>query len=93
MEDAPAGSTLHAVAEEGVAIRDIAGVIGRHLDLPVVSVAAEDAAGHFTWLADFLAVDSPASGAVTSELLGWHPTQPGLIADLDQGHYFDQSSP
>jgi nucleoside-diphosphate-sugar epimerase len=89
IEEAPAGSTLHAVADEGVPIRDIAEVIGRHLDLPVVSLAPEDAGGHFTWLADFLAADSPASSTLTRELLGWHATHPGLIEDLDQGHYFD----
>jgi nucleoside-diphosphate-sugar epimerase len=91
LEEAPAGSTLHAVAEEGVPIRDIAAVIGRHLNLPVVSVAPEDAGGHFGWLSDFLAADSPASSTLTRELLGWHPTHPGLIDDLDQGHYFDSS--
>jgi len=88
LEKAPAGSTLHAVADEGVRIRDIAGVIGRHLNLPVVSVAPEDAAEHFTWLAHFLAADSPASSELTRELLGWQPSQSGLIADLDEGHYF-----
>ena len=88
LEKAPAGSTLHAVADEGVPIRDIAEVIGRHLSLPVVSVAPEAAAEHFTWLADFLAADSPASAALTRELLGWHPAHPGLIEDLDKGHYF-----
>jgi nucleoside-diphosphate-sugar epimerase len=88
LEQAPAGSTLHAVADEGVPIRDIAEVIGRHLDLPVVSISPEDAGEHFTWLAGFLASDSPASSALTRELLDWHPTHPGLIADLDQGHYF-----
>jgi nucleoside-diphosphate-sugar epimerase len=88
LEKAPAGSTLHAVAEEGVPIRDIAQAIGRHLDVPVVSVSPEDAGEHFTWLAHFLAADSPASSALTRELLDWQPTQPGLIADLDQGHYF-----
>ncbi|MEA2638320.1 MAG: hypothetical protein QOE18_1377 [Chloroflexota bacterium] len=71
-----------------MAIRDIAGVIGRHLDLPVVAIAPEDAAEHFTWLASFLAADSPASSALTRELLGWQPTHAGLIDDLDQGHYF-----
>jgi len=91
LENAPAGSTLHAVADEGVPIRDIADVIGRHLDVPVVSISPEEAAGHFTWLAHFLAVDSPASSTLTRELLGWHPTQPGLIDDLDKGHYFDKS--
>ena len=88
LEQAPAGSTLHAVADEGVPIRDIAEVTGRHLDLPVVSISPEDAGGHFAWLADFLAADSPASSTLTRELLGWHPTHPGLIDDLDKGHYF-----
>ncbi|HWF73524.1 MAG TPA: SDR family oxidoreductase [Solirubrobacteraceae bacterium] len=88
LEHAPAGSTLHAVADEGVPIRDIAEVIGRQLDVPVVSISPEDAGGHFTWLAGLLGVDSPASSALTRELLDWHPAQPGLIADLEQGHYF-----
>jgi nucleoside-diphosphate-sugar epimerase len=88
VEGAPAGSTLHAVAEEGVPIREVAEAIGRHLQLPVVSVAPEKAGEHFGWLGAFLALDSPASSALTRELLGWEPTQPGLIADLDQGHYF-----
>jgi nucleoside-diphosphate-sugar epimerase len=85
---APAGSALHAVAEEGVAIRDVAEVIGRHLGVPVVSIAPEDAGEHFGFLAALLALDAPASSAVTRDLLGWHPTQPGLLADLDAGHYF-----
>jgi len=89
VEDAPAGSTLHAVADEGVPIRDIAEVIGRHLSLPVVSIAPGDAAGHFTWLAQFLALDLPASSTLTRELTGWQPTQPGLIEDLEKGHYFN----
>jgi nucleoside-diphosphate-sugar epimerase len=88
VEKAPAGSTLHASAEEGVPIGDVAEVIGRHLDVPVVSISAEDAPEHFTWLAGFLGLDSPASSTQTQELLGWHPTHPGLIADLEQGHYF-----
>ena len=92
MENAPAGTTLHAVADEGVPIRDIAEVIGRHLNLPVVSISPHDAGGHFTWLAGFLAADSPASSALTRELLGWQPAQPGLIDDLDQGHYFRSPS-
>jgi len=91
LEQAPAGSTLHAVADEGVPIRDIAEVIGRHLEVPVDSIAPEQAGKHFTWLAGFLAADSPASSALTRELLGWQPSQPGLIADLDQGHYFRQA--
>jgi nucleoside-diphosphate-sugar epimerase len=92
LEQAPAGSTLHAVADEGVPIRAIAEVIGRHLDVPVVSISAEDAGAHFTWLAHFLAADSPASSTLTRELLGWHPTHPGLIDDLEKGHYFRDPS-
>jgi nucleoside-diphosphate-sugar epimerase len=88
LERAPAGSTLHAVADEGVAIRDIAACIGRNLGLPVVCIAPEDAGEHFTWMAGFLALDSPASSALTRELLGWQPARCGLIEDLDQGHYF-----
>jgi len=92
VEKAPAGSALHAVADEGVPIRDIAEVIGRHLDLPVVSISAEEAGEHFTWLASFLGLDSPASSALTREQLGWQPTHPGLIDDLDPGHYFHSES-
>jgi nucleoside-diphosphate-sugar epimerase len=88
LESAPAGSTLHAVADEGVPIRSVAEVIGRHLDLPVASISPDDAAGHFSWLAGFLGIDSPASSAHTRELLDWQPTAPGLIDDLDKGHYF-----
>ncbi|WP_438295155.1 SDR family oxidoreductase [Streptomyces sp. HUAS TT7] len=88
LEKAPAGSALHSVADEGVPIRDIAEVIGRHLNLPVVSISPEDAPGHFTWLADFLAADFPASSTLTRELLGWEPTQPRLMEDLEKGHYF-----
>jgi nucleoside-diphosphate-sugar epimerase len=92
VEKAPAGSTLHAVADEGVPIREVAEVIGRHLDVPVVSIPAEQAAGHFTWLGGFIGLDAPASSALTRELMGWQPTQPGLIEDLDKGHYFENPS-
>ena len=88
LEKAPAGSTLHAVADEGVPIRDIADVIGRHLNVPVVSIAPEDAGEYFTWLGGFIGLDSPASSTLTRELLEWQPAQPGLIDDLDKGHYF-----
>jgi nucleoside-diphosphate-sugar epimerase len=84
VEQAPAGSRLHAVGDEGVPIRDIAGVIGRHLNLPTASVPAES----FGFLGQILAIDQPASSALTQELLGWRPVQPGLIEDLDKGHYF-----
>ncbi|MFC9846422.1 SDR family oxidoreductase [Streptomyces sp. NPDC060223] len=92
LDKAPAGSTLHAVAEEGVPIRDVAEVIGRHLDIPVASIAPEDAGEHFGWLAGPLGVDSPVSSALTRELLGWQPAQPGLLKDLDKGHYFHPAS-
>jgi hypothetical protein len=85
---ADAGSALHAVADQGVPIRAIAEVIGQHLDLPVAAISPADAGEHFGWLAGFLAADSPASSTLTGELLGWHPTHPGLIEDLDKGHYF-----
>jgi len=88
VEQAPAGTTLHGVAEEGVTTRAIADAIGRNLGVPVVSIAPEDAAAQFIWLADFLQADSPTSNAITCDLLGWQPTHPGLIDDLDQGHYF-----
>lgn len=89
LEKAPTGSRLHAVADEGVPVRDIAGVIGRRLNLPVVAVSAEEAADHFGWLAYFLAIDAPASSALTREWMGWRPVQPALIPDLDHGGYFD----
>ena len=92
LEQAPPGSALHAVADEGVPIRAIAEVIGRHLNLPVVSIPPERAGEHFSWLAHFLAADSPASSTLTRELVGWQPTQPGLIDDLDKGHYFHNPS-
>ena len=88
VEQAPAGSVLHAVADEGVPIRAIADVIGRHLGEPVAAIAPEDAAAHFTWLGGLIGIDSPASSALTRELLGWQPVQPGLLDDLDKGHYF-----
>ncbi len=84
----PAGSTLHAVADEGVALRDVAEVVGRRLGLPTASVPPEEAAGHFGWLAAVLAADQPASSALTRELTGWRPVRPGLLADLEAGHYF-----
>ncbi|NBH06530.1 SDR family oxidoreductase [Amycolatopsis sp. SID8362] len=85
VERAPAGSMLHAVGDEGVPTRDIATAIGRHLNLPAASAPAED----FGFLGGLLSVDQPASAALTRELLGWQPTEPGLIEDIDKGHYFD----
>jgi nucleoside-diphosphate-sugar epimerase len=79
-----AGSRYNAVAEEGVAVRDIAEVIGRGLKVPVVSLSAEEAPAHFGWMAAFVGFDMPASSALTRERLGWNPTGPGLIADLEK---------
>jgi nucleoside-diphosphate-sugar epimerase len=92
LENAPAGSTLHAIADEGVPIRAVADVIGRQLGLPVAAVAPEDAAGHFGWLGAFIGLDSPASSRLTRELMGWQPTHPGLIDDLEKGHYFQYAA-
>lgn len=91
LESAPAGTILHAIAEEGVATRDIAEVIGRHLDLPVTSVPAESALDHFGWIGMFFALDVPASSALTRQRFGWEPAQVKLIDDLEQGHYFSSS--
>jgi nucleoside-diphosphate-sugar epimerase len=88
IEKAPAGSVLHGVADEGIAIREIAAVIGRHLDVPVVSISPEEAGEHFGFLARFLAADVPGSSALTQQRLGWTPTHADLLSDLDAGHYF-----
>jgi nucleoside-diphosphate-sugar epimerase len=87
--DAPAGTFLHAVAEEGVPVRDIAEVVGRHLNVPVTSIPSEAAVDHFGFVGQFFARDVWASSALTRERFGWAPVQPGLIADLDKGHYFN----
>ncbi len=92
IEVAPAGSVLHGVADEGIPTREIAETIGRHLELPVVSVAPDDVVEHFGFLGGFLLMDSPASNAITRETTGWEPTGPGLIEDLDKGHYFDEAA-
>lgn len=78
----------HGNAEEGVPFRDIAGVIGRRLGVPVVGKSPEEAASHFGWFAHFAAIDNPSSSQRTRELLGWQPKQPGLISDLDRPSYF-----
>lgn len=88
LEGASAGSVVHASAEDGVPIRSVAEVIGRHLGVPTRAVPVEEAPEHFTWLSGFLGLDSPASSERTRALLDWNPTGPGLIEDLDLGHYF-----
>ena len=85
VERAPAGSVLNAVGEEGVPVREIAEAIGRKLNLPAKSLPAEEFGG---MLVPLLSTDMPASSTITRELLGWQPTHPGLIEDIEQGHYF-----
>ncbi len=87
LESAPAGSVLHAAAEAGVPTRAIAEAIGRRLDIPVTSVAPADAEAHFGWLGVFFGMDVQASSVLTRERLGWEPTQPGLLDDLESGRY------
>ncbi|SDJ09870.1 Nucleoside-diphosphate-sugar epimerase [Frankineae bacterium MT45] len=88
VESAPAGSVLHAVAEEGIESRSIAEAIGRGLGVGVESVPAEKALEHFDWIGRFFGADAPASNSRTRELMDWAPTHPGLIADLEAGSYF-----
>jgi nucleoside-diphosphate-sugar epimerase len=91
LEGAPAGSRLHAVADEGIPFRDIAAVIGRGLDVPTASVPAAEAATRFAFLGPLVGLDNPTSSELTRKLLGWEPTQPGLLADLEHGHYIPRA--
>ncbi|MER5791985.1 SDR family oxidoreductase [Streptomyces sp. NPDC001980] len=90
LEKAPAGAELHAAAEEGVAVRDIAEVIGRRLGVPVESVPEERLAGHFGFFGGLISLDVPVKSARTRELLGWQPVEAGLVADFEEGHYFEE---
>ena len=90
LENAPAGSRLHGIGDEGVPFRDIAEVIGRHLNLPVVSLTREEADAHFGWFGSLTSLDIPGSSTVTQGLLQWHPQHLGLLADLEEGHYFER---
>ena len=89
LEKGSAGARYHAVGEEGVPLRDIANAIGRGLKVPVVAIPSEEAAAHFGWLGFFAGVDGPASSALTQQRLGWRPTGPGLIRDLEDMRYFE----
>jgi nucleoside-diphosphate-sugar epimerase len=89
LEKGSAGARYHGIADEGVPFREIAEVIGRRLNLPVVSKPPEEAADHFGWFTLFAAADAATSNQLTREKLGWQPKQPGLIADLDRGRYFE----
>jgi len=90
VEAAPAGSMLDGVGDEGIPFRDIANVIGHHLNLPVVSISHEEAETHFGFLGPIAALDIPRSSVQTQELLNWRPEHPTLLSDLEQGHYFDE---
>ena len=93
LEQGSGGAVYHAVGDEGVPTRAIAEAMGRHLDLPVESVAAEDAMTHFGWLGLIWSLDAPTSSALTQTRLGWQPTGPGLLDDLEAGHYFAPTVP
>ena len=88
LESAPAGTRLHGVGESAIAFREIAEAIGRGLNLPTVSIPAEEAAAHFGWIAFAATADNPASSTWTQQELNWHSEQPGLMADLEAGYYF-----
>ncbi|MFD6190358.1 SDR family oxidoreductase [Streptomyces sp. NPDC060275] len=92
VESALPGTPVHAVAEEGVRFRDIAEAIGRQLKLPAVGLTAAEASGHFGLLAPLVSLDNPTSSALTRERFGWAPTHPGLIADIEDGHYFKDAA-
>jgi nucleoside-diphosphate-sugar epimerase len=91
LESAPAGTRLHAVADEGVPFRDIAAVIGRGVGVPTASIPAADADKHFGFLSGFAATDNPVSSEVTRKVLGWEPSEPGLLEDLEHGHYLREA--
>ncbi|MBV8372361.1 MAG: SDR family oxidoreductase [Candidatus Eremiobacteraeota bacterium] len=91
VERASSGARYHGVGDEGVSFREIATIIGQHLNVPVVSKSSEDAAEHFGFLARFAAMDLPASSALTQQRLGWRPTRVGLLADLSHGQYFEKA--
>jgi nucleoside-diphosphate-sugar epimerase len=92
LEKSSVGARYHGVADEGVPTREIAEVIGRQLNVAVVSKSREEAADHFGWIGLFFGMDSPASSTLTQERLGWRPVQPGLIADLKAEHYFEHTA-
>jgi nucleoside-diphosphate-sugar epimerase len=90
LEAAPSGARLHAAADEAVSSRRIAEAIGMKLGVPVRSIPPERVTEHFGWIGAFFSIDKPASSAKTRGLVGWKPTQIGLIQDLERGTYFDK---
>ena len=93
LEKGAAGRSWHAVADESIPYREIAEAIGSRLKLPAVPIPADVLMlpGYFGFLANLVTLDTPASNAITRQTLGWTPTQPGLFADMDNGHYFPAS--
>ncbi|WP_201978363.1 SDR family oxidoreductase [Hymenobacter rubidus] len=89
LEKGAIGAVYHGAADEGIPMRAIAAVIGRHLNLPVVSKTPEEATSHFGWMARFVGLDMPATSILTQQRLNWHPIHPGLLADLEDGDYFE----
>ena len=90
LEKGPAGSYWHAVGDGGIPLREIAEAIGSRLGLPAVSIPVDElmVPGYFGFLANIVTQSYPASNLITRRTLGWEPAQPGLLADLDNGHYF-----
>lgn len=87
LEQGQAGARYHGVGDQGIAFRELAAVIGQHLNVPVVSITAEEAPAHFGWMARFASADMPASAQLTQEWLGWQPTHIGLLADMDANYF------
>lgn len=87
LENAEPGKAYHAVAEDGISTKELATVMGKHVGVPVKSIAAEDAAAHFGWFGGFWGADLASSGKKTQEQLGWKPVEVGLIADMEQGYF------
>ena len=88
VEKGQAGDVFHGAGDTGIATKDIAAAIGKELNLPVVSKSGEEAAAHFTWMTHFFGLNDPVSTEITKQKLGWEPTHPGLIEDLETGTYF-----
>ncbi|MBO0949050.1 SDR family oxidoreductase [Fibrella forsythiae] len=90
LEKGTIGTSYHGVADEGVSMRDIATIIGQHLNVPVISLSPKEATAHFGWMARFAGMDASATSVLTQQQLYWHPSHPSLLADLAMGHYFNQ---
>jgi len=91
LEDAPAGTRWHAAGDEGIPMREIAQSIGDHLGIPAAGIPEDRLQEHFGFLAMLIGLDNPTSTRITRDVLGWEPTHPGLLADFDQGDYFENS--